>query len=213
MYKLAMKTGYHDPDCALMFREGCVLLGPLPCTGNGTKVNPEQSQNITNLRENRVCANNVLVASLKEDEHSEALFRMASEDADLCRMTKPRPLKSADLCDFTLSPRFCIEQGVKRDGSPKLRAIDDLSRSGVNACTYPAEKLKCDTLDILFKTLKETSKYVQVGNSVVVPVSERLSCINSFIRVTTTSGRRTSQALTGLFQSKRRIENMQPWCS
>ena len=48
--------------------------------------------------------------------------------------------------------------GVKSNGELKLRAIDDFTRSSVNAHTRAGEKLKCDTLDAYFLLLKELSQ-------------------------------------------------------
>ena len=47
--------------------------------------------------------------------------------------------------------------GVKSNGEPKLRAIDDFTRSEVNAHTRATEKLRCDTLDAFYILLKEMS--------------------------------------------------------
>ena len=46
---------------------------------------------------------------------------------------------------------------MRQNGEPKLRAIDDFSRSGVNKCTAAAEKLRCDTLDGFFETMRALS--------------------------------------------------------
>ena len=56
--------------------------------------------------------------------------------------------------DKILSPRFAVAQGVKPDGSLKIRPIDDFTASGCNAHTVPAEKLKCDTLDLLLASMR-----------------------------------------------------------
>ena len=43
---------------------------------------------------------------------------------------------------------FCLA-GLTADGKKKIRPIDDLSRSGVNANTAASEKLRNDSLDLL----------------------------------------------------------------
>ena len=48
--------------------------------------------------------------------------------------------------------------GYKATGEPKLRAIDDFSRSGVNAATQPCERLRCDSLDQFFAVLQSMEK-------------------------------------------------------
>ena len=40
------------------------------------------------------------------------------------------------------------------EGQPKFRAVDDFSRSEVNANTAPTEKLGCDTLDMLWEIMR-----------------------------------------------------------
>ena len=44
--------------------------------------------------------------------------------------------------------------GVRENGEPKLRAVDDFTRSQVNACTCATEKLKCDTIDCFYESLR-----------------------------------------------------------
>ena len=86
---------------------------------------------------------------------------MCLDDVALGRMEGQTQLQSELLDACNLSPRFCIEQGSKADGTPKLRAIDDLSFSNVNASTGGTEKLRCDTLDLLFEVLKGQSTSVE----------------------------------------------------
>ena len=90
----------------------------------------------------------------KTDEHAEELFKAITADSQLGRMTPPAKV-SAEACkDKILSPRFAVEQGLKPDGSLKIRPIDDFTASGCNAHTIPAEKLKCDTLDLLLACMR-----------------------------------------------------------
>ena len=42
-----------------------------------------------------------------------------------------------------------------KDGKLKIRAVDDLTASGVNGCTKVTEKLKCENIDMLFEGLQE----------------------------------------------------------
>jgi hypothetical protein len=53
--------------------------------------------------------------------------------------------------------------GLDRHGEPKYRAIDDFSRSLINAATGASEKLHCDTLDVFHRTLREAVKQLGVG--------------------------------------------------
>ena len=47
--------------------------------------------------------------------------------------------------------RLCLPRlsGLTAEGEKKIRPIDDLSRSGVNANTAASEKLRNDSLDVL----------------------------------------------------------------
>ena len=47
---------------------------------------------------------------------------------------------------------------MKDDGSLKVRPIDDMSASGVNSATAATEKLKYDTIDMLFETMSRLRK-------------------------------------------------------
>ena len=46
--------------------------------------------------------------------------------------------------------------GLKTDGSTKLRAIDDFTRSGINARTWPSEKLQYEALDTMMEFLRQS---------------------------------------------------------
>ena len=49
-----------------------------------------------------------------------------------------------DLAKIVVAPRFGVDQGLKKDGSRKIRAVDDCTVSGVNACTEPSVKLNVE---------------------------------------------------------------------
>ena len=96
-------------------------------------------------------------------------------------MTEPRPLALEDLVDASLSPRFGVEQGspscrviwwclhscvrvalrLQPDGSCKIRPIDDMSASMINAATCAAEKCSCDTLDVFFASMRRLEQLVK----------------------------------------------------
>ena len=52
--------------------------------------------------------------------------------------------------------------GVKADGLPKVRAVDDMTASMINESTQQGEKLKCETLDLLFEVSKRLAAKVKV---------------------------------------------------
>ncbi len=52
-----------------------------------------------------------MLATLKEDVHSDVLLRKVMEDTALGRMSGVRELTEEDVRTLVLSPRFCVEQG------------------------------------------------------------------------------------------------------
>ena len=52
--------------------------------------------------------------------------------------------------------------GLKADGRAKVRAVDDMTASGVNKSTQQGEKLKCETLDLLFEVSRTLADKVEV---------------------------------------------------
>ena len=70
-----------------------------------------------------------LLASLREDSNSHALHELTMADHTLGRMSAPVLADSLDLGSVRLVPRFGVEQGLKPDGSTKLRAVDHMSWS------------------------------------------------------------------------------------
>ena len=59
-----------------------------------------------------------------------------------------------DFNEEIISPRFGVEQGLKPDGSRKIRAVDDCTRSGINGATQPAVKLFVEGADMLIEVMK-----------------------------------------------------------
>ena len=104
--------------------------------------------------------NQQLVLELREDPRSSSLLKAVQEDAALGRMTPPRCIHELALDLVTLSPRFAVEQGKKPDGSVKVRAVDDFSRSGCNAATCATEKLSTENMDAFLASLRLTKARV-----------------------------------------------------
>ena len=177
--KLAVQAGYHDVDAVDLLRDGAPLIGNLAFSGGSfttlsvcrhvSGVNavlllsgcgrrlpvPDATERkIAAMLAQRAVSNAALVKSLKEDPHAEELHKLWQDDFALGRMGKLYRVQDCDLSTMTLSPRFCVEQGVKADGAPKLRPIDDFSRSGCNAVTFPAEKLVYESLDSFTAALR-----------------------------------------------------------
>ena len=57
---------------------------------------------------------------------------------------------------------FILLFGVLPDGGCKVRPVDDFSFSYVNIATEPTDKLRCDTLDMLFASLQSLASETKV---------------------------------------------------
>ena len=64
------------------------------------------------------------------------------------------PIEQIDLKGRVLASRFAVEQGLKDDGTPKIRAVDDETRAGINSRCQAAEKLQTQGVDLLFQVAK-----------------------------------------------------------
>ena len=129
LHDLGKATGHEDLDCVEFFRQGAPAYGALPVCGVGMPKEVVPVKSIVHLRENCAESNWRLLKTLRESEHSAAVYKQTMDEADLGRMTKPRLAKECDLNSFRLNPRFPVEQGVKADGSIKLRMVDNMSWS------------------------------------------------------------------------------------
>ena len=144
---LADLTGFCDESAIDMLRFGGPVVGTLPVSGHGRQHVFASADDLSTLRGQCLGRNRALLASLHTDPHCEELVRMISGDADLGRMTCPCDISNVDLESCLLARRFSVEQGLRNDGSVKLRAVDDESANGTNGCCEPTERLYCDRLD------------------------------------------------------------------
>ena len=122
-------------------------------------------------------SNDELFAQLRYDENEEQLHQIALDDAAKHRMSAPVRV-NADIAGRVLCcPRFGVEQGVRADGSKKLRAVDHFSWScakgqkkrkrrevkfdSINGHFTTEVDLKHDHLDDLLAAMKE--QFVATG--------------------------------------------------
>ena len=126
----------------------CISLGLYP------KQIYEDVMDMGTLNDNkRIMSNNVkIVKSLRMDQQTDALHDLTLEDARLGRMSWPRQLAQEDFAHYVLSSRFGIVQGVKENGQPKVRSIDDLSRC---ACGQMALLFRSSFCMMLAQVLRE----------------------------------------------------------
>jgi len=104
-----------------IFRSGSPLVGSIQASGRGTPIEPTSLGDLWSLWDNREKDNLELIDSLKDDDLEHELHNLALLDASLKRMSPPRPVCSDDIANVKLHPRFGVCQGVKADGSVKVR--------------------------------------------------------------------------------------------
>ncbi len=157
-------------------------VGELPVAGNGVPVLDSPEISLEELAQRLIANNSALLQRLKQDAHADALWQTCREDQAAGRMTSPRVLQYEDLASIHLSPRFGVAQGehlayslllcscshvempgLTADGREKIRPIDDMSASEINAATGVKEKLSYDTLDLLFEALQTLANACEVG--------------------------------------------------
>ena len=109
-------TSAHD-----LFRKGSPLFGPISSSGRGVPVVPGVAGDPCSLWEDREKDNLELIDSLKDDVLEVELHNLALKDASLKRMSPPMPICMSDIKNMKLHPRFGVSQGVKADGSVKVR--------------------------------------------------------------------------------------------
>ena len=126
--------------------------------GNGVPLQPVLDDYLTESELAAGCQeqNESLRCSLKEDALSRASMQSCLDDVVLGRMRKHTDWEQQSLPqDAIVTPRFSIEQGVRKDGSVKHRPIDDFTRSRCNSATIPTERLRYDSLDTFLGALQQ----------------------------------------------------------
>ena len=157
---MCITVPYHFVSLLCFLFSGGQLHGILHCSNNGT---PIEGLSAVEPPMETIANNTAVLERLSEDKYADELHTMCLADVACGRMRGPWMLDSLLYPNSShLSPRFCVEQGVKESGELKLRAIDDLSFSSLNAATQATEKLRCDTLDTLFEILRRQTMHSQV---------------------------------------------------
>jgi len=117
-------------------------------------MNEEPKYDLKQMIAERRERNGQILSDLREDANAKELLKSVVDDLQMGRISKVFDLDGIDLDSVSISPRFGVEQGVREDGTTKVRAVDNFTESKCNACTAPTEKLKYDTLDAFFEVLK-----------------------------------------------------------
>ena len=146
---LARATGFTDLKVMEVFRTGGPIAGTL-AQPVGTEPKdfpaPTSPEALADGCEQR---NQKLLDSLTDDPHSDFLLQQTLDDVAAGRMTAPTAQHETGLKGRVVSRRFSREQGTRKDGTLKLRAIDDETACGTNATTQPTARLCCDGADVL----------------------------------------------------------------
>ena len=147
--ELAKQNGYIDKDCIQMFRDGAPVAGALPESGLLEKAQPpkKDAMPLETLLAKAEAKNKELLSRLKPEKHGQHLLKEIMADVEKGRMSAPQTADSLDLKAVVLSKRFGLEQGTKSDGSVKIRAVDDCTRSDLNETITKTEKMVCDGVD------------------------------------------------------------------
>ena len=162
MEELVHESKFRDKQCPNLFRHGARLIGPLQCPETMEPVQYKTHKSIRSLQRALPEQNRSMIKRLKPDKFGETLIKQIEANARLHRMTTPRPVSESDLQDFAIAKRFGVEQGEKividekgnKTVTPKIRAIDDCTASGVNSCTQPSSKLRVDGIDALVTAMR-----------------------------------------------------------
>jgi hypothetical protein len=143
---LASESDHCDSNNIQMFRDGCDLLGLLPCSGVGDQHDFPAHDSITELLGNRKQKNVELISDLTNDSRGDESLAVTLADYKAGRMTKPIEISKLDLENISIARRFGVEQGLRPDGTVKVRPVDDESASGINGCTQRTENCKTTLL-------------------------------------------------------------------
>ena len=93
--------------------------------------------------------NHAFLNSLTDCKYGEWVLSHIGEEAKLGGITKPVLASEVDGEHAIAARRFVVEQGVKQDGSPKLRACDDMSANETNSFAHNLENPRNENLDDL----------------------------------------------------------------
>ena len=191
------ECGYGDKQVAEVFRKGGPLYGDMPLCGIGPEVEEVSvAKDIDDLRNDAGRSNALLADELRSDAFEHEFHALVSKDAAEGWMSKPVPFSGASF-QARAVPGLGVQQGLKKDGSIKVRAVYNFSWStpwpleggkrscyreaksrSVNGCTWLPEKLSHDHLDDLLNFCREM--VLSLG---VVPALFKADIASAFRRI------------------------------
>ena len=129
------EVGIRSDDVPEMMRCGAPLIGVIPTSGTGVDKELPVMSSTDELLDQRISGNASMIEQLRSSEFDEKIFEQTVEDADLKRMSYPKPYNEvSDHC--VASKRFAIQQGER------IRCVDDMTASRVNPCAGAATKIR-----------------------------------------------------------------------
>ena len=180
--ELARRIGHADIGCVDLFREGqhtfpclcwsvfaSIVFAGAPLIDEGAEWSLGHCK----------ASNEELFSQLRSDVNEEQLHQIACDDAAMHRMSFPVRAEPGITGKVLCCPRFGVEQGVRPDGTLKLRAVDhfswshanglrkrkrrDVKWASINGHFTPGVELKHDHLDDLLAAMK--LQYVSTGQA------------------------------------------------
>jgi hypothetical protein len=125
--ELLRDLDYEDVRCVKLLRGGARLMGLVEECGLGERIAHSTTVDPDELRDGCAQSNCALLQQLQGGEFEHELMAQTQADAELGRMTRPVPVEQCDLEVVRLHPRFAVEQGVRPDGTTKIRPVDNFS--------------------------------------------------------------------------------------
>jgi hypothetical protein len=186
---LLKKFQHPDGGVVKLFTEGAQLVGELHYSGveGNEEVAVEAAEK---LMRGRKSWNRSLRASLGTSEFGSArgsqadhaLIELTKMDAALGRMTNPT-IFGDDEEEHLHSKRFCLDQGLRSDGSKRLRPCDDETASWVNFYAQLMEKLKLDDRNSLHQLILSMHAEFSAGSNPVSLAVLKADVDSAFRRV------------------------------
>ena len=142
-------AGYPDTQLIQHLRKGFPVMGTLPASGVYPLEDPAPTPELHEREFWRKAAADWprTLAAERPGEFVEHLWKKVQEEVpDGCiePPTDPSTIRGRKKC---VTRRFGKDEGLKADGTPKIRCIDDYTASRVNAATAAQDRIVLQTLD------------------------------------------------------------------
>ena len=187
-----------DWNVSELFRTGAPLYGNMQRCGMGSVIEHSESvRDAEGLWQDTRRSNEILTSEMRDDEHEDELHRLVLKDEAQGWMSYPVEASEEEHVFVRAVPGHGIAQGLKPDGSTKVRAVFNFSwcapeqdsdtkrlprkvakARSINGCTRLPEKLSHDHIDDLIRFCKEMVK--EMG---IVPALFKADIASAFRRI------------------------------